>query len=254
MSKTAKTNDIDVEEIITEYMPRIKYYASRLAYNLPSVLSEDDLVSAGVIGLIEAISRYDNSKKATLKTFSDCRIKGAIIDEIRSMVWASKGMRQKLNTFEEACKSLENRLSRPPSDEEIAEELGFSLKKLQNFLYVITIRHPQSLNDVVVSPDGEMKELIECIASDESDNPDETLEDKQAKQELLNAIDKLSEREKLIVSLYYFEEMTMKKIGSLVNLTESRICQLLNNALCKLKEGMDHQQFSGIADHQPVNP
>jgi RNA polymerase sigma factor for flagellar operon FliA len=250
---TTVNDGINVEEIITEYLPRIKYYASRLAYNLPAVLSEDDLVSAGVIGLIEAIGRYDSSKKATLKTFSDCRIKGAIIDEIRAMVWASKGMRKKLSTFEEAYKSLEDRLSRSPSDEEVAEELGFSVKKLQNFLYVTTIRHHQSLHDVVVSPDGEVKELIDCIASNQSDDPAETLETKQAKQELLNAMERLSEREKLIISLYYFEEMTMKKIGSLIKLTESRICQLLSSAICKLRDGMTQQQFSGIAEHQPMD-
>ena len=144
-------------------------------------------------------------------------------------------------------------MSRSPSDEEIAEEIGYSLKKFQNFLYVSSIRHHQSLNDVVISKDGEMKELIDCIASDQSDNPDETLESKQARQELLSAMDKLSEREKLIISLYYFEEMTMKKIGSVVNLTESRICQLLNNAICKLRNGLTQQQFSGIPEHQPVN-
>lgn len=241
MIQAAFDSDVqnNVESIINEYLPKIKYYAYKMSFNLPTELSEDDLVSAGVIGLLEAMGRYDYKREASLRTFSDCRIKGAIIDEIRSMQWASRDMRKKLSLARETYRDLEEKLSRPPTDKEVAEELGISTNKLNMVLLTANLTHPRSLQDIITGKDGEQRELIDCISADKEAGPCEIFEHKEALTRLSNAIEKLPEREKLAVTLYYYEELTLKEIGNIVGLTESRICQLLNEALLKLKEDMD---------------
>ncbi len=241
LSEIAENN---VENIINEYLPKIKYYAYKLSVNLPSELSHDDLVSAGVIGLLESMGRYDSSKEASLKTFSDCRIKGAIIDEIRSMLWTSRDMRKKISAVRETYKSLEDKFSRPPMDNEVAAELGISVDKLHKVLMSSNMNHVCSLQDSVVGKNGETRELIDCISADEDCNPSELLEFKESRGRLNAAIKKLTEREALVVTLYYYEELTLKEIGSIVGLTESRICQLLNEAHLKLRDAMNGLQAS----------
>jgi len=241
MISHAVNNDIEnnTESIINQYLPKIKYYAYKMSLNLPPELSEEDLVSAGVIGLLEAMERYDCKREASLKTFSDCRIKGAIIDEIRSMQWTSRDIRKKVSTVRETYKSLENKLSRPPMDKEVAEELGISISKLHKVLFSVNLNNLRSLQDVVIGKDGETRELIDCISSSRETDPAELLELKESRERLINAIEELPQREKLIVTLYYYEELTLKEIGNIVGLTESRVCQLLNEAVLKLKESMN---------------
>lgn len=229
---------MDVESIVNQYLPKIKYYAYKMSFNLPPELSQDDLVSAGIIGLLESMGRYDYTREASLKTFSDCRIKGAIIDEIRSMQWAARDMKKNLNTVKETYKNLEDKLSRTPLDKEVAEELGISSGRLQRVLLSANMSHLRSLQDVITGKDGETRELVDCISSDKA-GPSELFEHKEAREKLSGAIEKLPEREKLAVTLYYYEELTLKEIGNIVGLTESRICQLLNDALQKLKEHMN---------------
>ncbi|MBI4689090.1 MAG: FliA/WhiG family RNA polymerase sigma factor [Nitrospirae bacterium] len=225
--------------IVNQYLPRIKYYANKMSINLPTELSKDDLVSAGIIGLLEAVERYDCKKEASLKTFSDLRIKGAIIDEIRSMQWASRDVRKKLSAVRETYKRLEGRLSRPPTNEEAAKELGIGINELNAVLLTSNMNSLRSLHDTVIGSSGETKELIDCISSDKETNPAESFELKESITGLINAIKSLSPREKLIVSLYYFEELTLKEIGNVVGLTESRICQILNETILKLKKNIN---------------
>lgn len=244
ISAIAETNintDInnDVESIINQYLPKIKYYAYKLSFNLPSELSEDDLVIAGVIGLLEAMGRYDCKREASLKTFSNCRIKGAIIDEIRSMQWTSRDMRKKLNIARETYKSLEDELSRPPLDKEVADQLGISLSKLTRVLLSANMSFLSSLQDVITGENGETKELIDFIPANKKAGPSELFELKESRKRLASAIEKLPQREKLAVTLYYYEELTLKEIGAIIGLTESRISQLLNKALLRLKEDMN---------------
>lgn len=230
---------MDVESIVNQYLPKIKYYAYKMSFNLPPELSQDDLVSAGIIGLLESMGRYDYRREASLKTFSDCRIKGAIIDEIRSMQWASRDMKKNLNTVKETYKTLEDKLSRVPLDKEVAEELGISTSRLQRVLLSANMSHLRSLQDVITGKDGETRELVDCLSADTEADPSELFELKEARKNLASAIEKLPHREKMILKLYYYEELTLKEIGTIVNLTESRVCQLLNDALQKLKEHMN---------------
>lgn len=233
----AQNSEEELETVVNHYLPKIKHYAYKLAFNLPSGLSEEDLVSAGVVGLLESIKRYDSKREASLKTFSDCRIKGAIIDEIRAMLWASRDARKKIFHLRSACQSLENKLLRPPTDCEIADELGVDIKKLKKIYFASQMNVVHSLNDVTIGDDGETKEMIDYLSADDND-PSEMLEIKQSRMRLQAEIKKLPLKEKLIIFFYYYEELRLKDISEIIGLTESRICQILSNTLARLKENI----------------
>jgi RNA polymerase sigma factor for flagellar operon FliA len=225
-----------IDNIVDQYLPKIRYYAYKMSLNLPTELSRDDLISAGIVGLLEALKRYDREREASLKTFSDCRIKGAIIDEIRSMQWTSRSLRKKLSDTRDTYRNLEDKLSRPPSDAEVADEMGISVDKLQEVLLTSNMNNLWSLQDPVINKDGEVKELIDYISSDKETDPSKLFEIKECRKKLTSAIKKLTLREQLVVRLYYYEELTLKEIGNIIGLTESRICQLLNETILKLRE------------------
>lgn len=231
----------EIEHLIDQYLPKIKYYAYRFSYNLPPELSEDDLVSAGVIGLLEAIGRYDNKREASLKTFSDLRIKGAMIDEIRSMQWTSRDTRKKLNIIQETAKSFEKRHSRKPDEKEVAEELGISIQKLNQVLLMANMRNVHSLQDIVTGKNGETMEIGEYIPASKECDPHELLEIKQSKAKVSKAIEQLPERERRVIIMYYYEERTLKQIGAFMGLTESRMCQILNSGVGLLKAIIDQE-------------
>jgi RNA polymerase sigma factor for flagellar operon FliA len=244
MSKIPKKHKISEkqkEEIVEQFLPRVKYYASKYAFCLPSELSIEDLVSAGIVGLLEAIERYDSSMNATLSTFADFRIRGAIIDEVRSMQWASKDARKRLEDVRKAYSELEKSFNRIATDEEVAERLNITLDELYKTLSIANTMNMMSLEDLGVSKDGESLDILECISKeDERDMLDE-LNLKELRSALGSAVDELPEKERLVITLYYFEELTMKEIGKALDISESRVCQLHGKALIKLKNRM--QQF-----------
>lgn len=227
------------ERIVEQFLPRVKYYAGKYAFCLPPELSIEDLVSAGIVGLLEAIERYDPSMNATLSTFADFRIRGAIIDEIRSMQWASKDARKKLEEVRNTYSELEKSLNRIATDEEVAERLNITLDELYKTLSTANTMNMVNLEDLGVSKDGESLDILECISrEDERDMLDE-LNLKELRSALGNAIDGLPEKERLVVTLYYFEELTMKEIGKILDISESRVCQLHGKVLIKLRNKME---------------
>ncbi len=227
------------EKIVEQFLPRIKYYAGKYAFYLPPELSIEDLVSAGIVGLLEAIERYDPSMNATLSTFADFRIRGAIIDEIRSMQWASKDARKKLEEVRNTYSELEKSLNRIATDEEVAEKLNITLDELYKTLSTVNTMNMICLEDLGVGKDGETLDILECISrEDERDMLDE-LNLKELRSALGNAIDGLPEKERLVVTLYYFEELTMKEIGKILDISESRVCQLHGKVLIKLRNKME---------------
>ncbi len=240
LSKKQKVSEKQKEKIVEQFLPRVKYYASKYAFCLPSELSIEDLVSAGIVGLLEAIERYDPSMNATLSTFADFRIRGAIIDEIRSMQWASKDARKKLEEVRKAYSELEKSFNRIATDEEVAEKLNITIDELYKTLSIANTMNMISLEDLGVSKDGESLDILECISKeDEKDMLDE-LNLKELRSALGSAIDELPEKERLVITLYYFEELTMKEIGRVLDISESRVCQLHGKVLVKLKNRMEH--------------
>lgn len=235
-----KVTEKEKEQIVEQFLPRVKYYASRYAFYLPAELSVEDLVSAGIIGLLEAIERYDASLKASLSTFADFRIRGAIIDEVRSMQWASKDARKKLDDARHTYAALEKELNRSASDEEVAEKMNITLDELYKTLSTANTMRMINLDDLgITTNEGEALDILECIADKGEKDIIDELNLKELRTSLGSSIDSLPEKERLVLTLYYYEELTMKEIGKVLDISESRVCQLHGKALLKLRSVME---------------
>lgn len=224
-----------LEKIIEEFLPLINYWANRYFYYGNPLISKEDLVSVGVIGLIEAYHRYDPSKKVKFRTFAEFRIKGAMLDEIRKLDIIPRSTKNKINEFEEILKKLHQKLGRMPNDEEIAESMNLNLEEYYKFLESIrgiTFIDIESLKQKI--PELEDKDIFELISGDKED-PFEKYALKELWKKLEKALEYLSEKERLVLALYYYEGLTMKEIGKILNYTESRISQIHNQAILKLR-------------------
>ncbi len=227
----------DKEQIIKDMLPYIKYTAYRLAWRLPPQLTIDDLISVGIMGLLDALDRFDPSRNAALKTFAEYRIKGAMLDELRSAEWAPKHLQKKINELKNAFSQLEKDLGRPPSEEEVAEYLGIDLDELFRLMSDASGAVTLSLDEIesrVDNGNGDYN-IHEHIMDDSMDTPLESAEKADMKRILADAISDLPERERMILSLYYWDELTFKEIGRVLHLSESRVSQLHAKALLSIK-------------------
>lgn len=219
------------EKLIMSYAHLVKYVAGRLSIYFGSNVEYDDLVSYGIFGLIDAIDKYDPQKGVKFETYASLRIRGAIIDSIRELDWVPRSMRQKHKEIEKAYVDLENIKGRPPEDKEVAEKLGISLDELYKLLGDISISSMVSLEEYL-----EQNYEIGIEHSSRSyEHPEEYVEIEELKKILGEAIDKLPEKEKKVVSLYYYEELTLKEISAIMKVSESRISQLHTKAILKLQ-------------------
>ena len=224
------------EEMIVEYAFLVKQIASRFARRLPSSVFFDELVSAGSLGLIDAVDKFDPHKHVSLKTYAQYRIKGAILDELRSMDTCSRSMRKKIRNISRAVKSIEDEKGRAASDDEVAEALGIELDTYYDMLTDIHGAAILSLDAFIRTRDNDTSSTIRFQAGLKGgDNPADLLDREEVKSELARVVRTLTEKEQLVVSLYYYEELTLKEIGEVLSLTESRICQIHTAVLIKLK-------------------
>jgi RNA polymerase sigma factor for flagellar operon FliA len=226
------------EQMVIQYAPFIKYIASRMALRLPSHISHDDLVSSGIIGLMDAIQKFDPSKNINFKTYAEFRIKGAMLDELRSLDWTPRSVRKKSHLLANAYGQLQKSLGRPAEAEEVAQFLGLELEELNQLL-------DETKTVSLLALDGR-KTGGGNTGPAESDLP-EILQDENVRDAfmelhfaelqavIVQAIESLPDKEKLLVSLYYYEELTMKEIGQIMGYTESRISQLHTQAMCRLR-------------------
>lgn len=227
------------ERIVKDFLPYIKYTAYRFSWRLPPQLTVDDLISAGIVGLLDALTRYKNNG-TPLKPFVELRIKGAMLDEIRSQDDTSKSIKKKMKAIKEAHNDLEKELGRLPEDEEIAETLHLSLdeyyRTLQRANARVTLRfedfHERSNHD-------DDLDILECIPDNNALTPFDICESDEIKAKVARLISELPEKEKLVLSLYYWDELTMKEIGKVLDLTEGRVCQIHNQAIMRLKARME---------------
>ncbi|MGQ9749941.1 FliA/WhiG family RNA polymerase sigma factor [Desulfosoma sp.] len=219
------------DEAVIKYYPLVRYTAYRLAARLPSTISIEDLCAAGVIGLMDAIEKFDPNQSVSFENYAKIRIRGAMLDEIRSMDWIPRSLRQKSSELEKVCSALEKKLGRFPEDEEIAEALGLDLEayfELLDSLKGLSFI-PEDLNEYI----QENREAAH-LATD----PDETFQHihkSELQRILAQCIETLSEKEKLVLSLYYFEDLTMREVGAIMGYTESRISQIHTKAVLKLR-------------------
>ena len=219
------------DKIIRKYMPLVKYVAGKVSVGLPASMEFDDLVGFGQFGLLDAISKYDLDKKVKFKTYAVTRIRGAIFDEMRQLDWVPRSVRQKSREIEDTISGLESRLSRPATDEEIAKEMNLSVEEYQHTVMKISGTSVLSLNDVWYSgDDSDHLSIGDSIESPQSLNPDVQVEREEIRKVIIQAINELPEKEKMVIVLYYHEDLTFKEIGQVLDVSESRISQLHSNA------------------------
>ncbi|MCP4673413.1 MAG: FliA/WhiG family RNA polymerase sigma factor [Desulfobacula sp.] len=224
------------ENSIIEYSYLVKHIAARFAMRLPSTVFFDELVSAGSLGLIDAVDKFDHSKHVTLKTYAQYRIKGAILDELRSMDPYSRSMRKKIQDITKAVKAIEERKGSAAMDEEICKELGVTLESYYDMLTSIHGASVLSLDEFIKTKKNDTYSKTRFQASVKGeDNPAACFDKEEFKFVLAQNIKLLSKKEQLVVSLYYYDELTLKEIGEVLSLTESRICQIHTAILVKLK-------------------
>lgn len=225
----------DKERIINDSLPFIKYTAYRLSKRLPPQLSVEDLISVGIAGLLDALRRYTEGR-VKLSTFVEYRIKGAMLDELRAHDWMPRSLKEKIVQVRKAQAKLEQVYGRPPADDEVARELKMPLEEyykiVQNADHAIVFRFEDFGGRAL--EDGSL-DVTECLADPNMKTPLQLHEDNDTKEALARQIETLPEKEKIVLSLYYWEELTMKEIGKVLELTEGRVCQLHNQAVLRLK-------------------
>jgi len=227
------------DRLILTYAPLVKFVAGRLGSGLPAHVDEGDLVSYGLLGLIGAIERYDPDRDVKFETYAISRIKGAIIDELRAMDWVPRSVRFKQREIEKALADLESMLKRQPTEKELAERLGMSMHELHEVITQISFVSVLALDETVsVGADrGEKVSLVDTLA-DKGFDPSTGVESQETRGLLAAAINELSEREKIVVTLYYFEGLTLAEIGDILGVTESRVCQIHTKAVGVLRGQM----------------
>lgn len=224
------------EKLILNYSPLVKYVAGRLSSSLPQTVDTADLISYGVFGLIDAIEKFDLSRGFKFETYAIARIKGAIIDELRAMDWVPRSVRSRAREIETAYISLENKLKRVPKDAEVAQEMGITGKELAGILTKLSYTSVVSFEELWVGGERDDRQsAIGSIADDTAEDPVSAFESEEIKDILAGAIERLPEREKIVIALYYYEGLTLKEIGQVLGVTESRISQLHTKAVLRMR-------------------
>ena len=224
------------DRLILHYSPLVKYVAGRVAIGLPQSVEQSDLVSYGIFGLIDAIEKFDLDRGYKFETYAIARIKGAILDELRSIDWVPRSVRAKARAIEQAYGKLESTLRRAPSDDELAAELDMTDDQLQSALGQISFIGLVALDEMLsVGDRGDTVTLGDLVASDPEEAPGVAFEVEEMRTFLADAISRMPEREKVVLSLYYYEGLTLAEIGSVLGVTESRVCQIHTKAVLQLR-------------------
>ncbi len=226
------------EQMVLQYAPLIRYIASRLALRLPSHIAQEDLISSGIIGLIDAIRKYDASKNINFKTYAEFRIKGAMLDELRSLDWIPRSVRRKSHLIETTYGQLQKSLGRPPEAEELAAALGLELTDYYQLLdetKTVSLVNLEGYGRKGPGHLGADRELPEILQDENLRDALQSVHQSELREVVLQAIEALPDKEKLLISLYYYEELTMKEIGQIMGYTESRISQMHTQAVYRLR-------------------
>ncbi len=232
--KRVRTRELR-DKLIIQYSPLVKYVAGRVGVGLPRNVEQSDLVSFGVFGLIDAIEKFDPERGYKFETYAIARIKGAILDELRSIDWVPRSVRSKARTLERAMAKLEAEHHRAPTDREVAEEMGVSEQQLQTTLSQISFVGVAALDEMLSGGDrGESVTLGDTVADTQA-GPMGVYEVEEMRQILAESINRMPEREKIVLTLYYYEGLTLAEIGRVLGVTESRVCQIHTKAVLQLR-------------------
>ncbi|MGM0443711.1 MAG: FliA/WhiG family RNA polymerase sigma factor [Fibrobacterota bacterium] len=225
------------DKLLVEYSSLVKYIAGRMAYSLPPSVDRDDLHSAGIMGLIRAVETFEPDRDIKFETYASHKIRGAILDDLRALDWVPRSIRKKSRDLQKAYAELAENLGRHPYDDEVCEHLGLTEKEYKKMLGEVAPTTILSLEEALPSRGGDSKDLklIDTIEDTESDNPLSVLGYKEVKRVLKESIQELPEKEKLVIALYHFEELTLKEIGVVLNISESRVSQIHSKTILKLR-------------------
>jgi RNA polymerase sigma factor FliA len=231
------------ERLILHYSPLVKYVAGRVGVGLPPNIEQADLVSYGIFGLIDAIEKFDLERAIKFETYAISRIKGAIIDELRAIDWIPRSVRYKAREVEKAYAALEAKLHRTPTESEVAGELGITLDELHTIFSQVSFVNVIALDELlnVGGERGDKLSLVDTLEDTKAEDPVEVFETEETKYLLSRAINTLPEREKIVVTLYYYEGLTLAEIGQVLGVTESRICQMHTKAVLQLRAKLAEQ-------------
>jgi RNA polymerase sigma factor for flagellar operon FliA len=230
------------QRLVEQYVRIVKYVAGRMAIGLPHYVEYNDLVSAGLLGLIQAIDNFDHRRGIKFETYAIPRIRGAILDELRSQDWFPRSLRRKAKQLEAAYAELEVRLGRPATDQEIARELGIDVKELDGLVGEVALATIMSL-DADGSDDGEQQTSMgEYLPDPRSDEIERRIAEQEMRKLIAERLSELPEKEQLVLVLYYYEELTLKEIGEILDVTESRVCQIHTKAILRLKGKIDRHE------------
>ena len=235
--KFSKNDSQEIKDyFVLKYSPLVKYVAGKVSMGMPQNIEFDDLVSYGIFGLIDAISKYDPERGIKFKTYAMTRIRGAIFDELRSIDWIPRSIRQKAKQIENTIAELENKLGRTVEDDEISKELGISIEEFHSILNKVSGTSMISLNDIwYLGDENDELSILETLEAPDNMNPDVLIEKEEIKEHIVEAIKKLPDKEKKVIVLYYYEDLTLKEIGQVLDVTESRISQLHTKAIMRLR-------------------
>lgn len=238
-------NDIDArDDLIIHYAHLVKYVANRLAINLSSVVEVDELISYGIEGLIDAIEKYDHKRNIKFETYAITRVRGSMIDGLRAMDWVPVSVRQKSKELEKTYTKLEGELGRAATDAEVAQELGLTINEFANLLREVAANTIISLDDFIPGDDGDdkKKRIVDLLEDHNATDALQLLEISEVKELLAKTIARLPEKEKKVVYLYYYEGLTLKEIGMVLGLSESRISQLHTKAILRLRGSLSKKK------------
>ena len=223
------------QAVLTQYAPLVKYVVSRIAAGLPKNVDQEDLFSAGVLGLLDALEKYDAVKGTKFETYAVWRIRGSVLDELRSLDWASRSTRRKAREIEEVCRTLDQKFGRAATEGEIARAMGLPLPEYLHLLDEIKGTVLLSLDKAAHGDDEDSGTLGECLELSVEEDPLAVIESQQDREALADIINQLPEQERLVIALYYFEEMTLREIGETLAISESRVSQVHTSALTRLR-------------------
>lgn len=229
------------DKLIMEYAPLIKFIAQKIAIRLPSNIELDDLISAGVIGLMDAIDKYDPTRDNKFKTYAEFRIRGSILDELRAQDWVPRSVRDKAKMLDRTMVKLESELGRSATDEEVCERLGITIDEFHDLVNQVRPVSLLSIDDAATFSNVDKKSILNILEGTKLNNPHTQLDLKAVKEIVTQSIEELPERQRLVLSLYYYEDLNLKEIGKILRVTESRVSQLHAQAIARLRAKLASQ-------------
>ncbi|MDI2028505.1 RNA polymerase sigma factor WhiG [Saccharopolyspora sp. TS4A08] len=228
------------DRLVLHYAPLVKYVAGRVGTGLPSHVEVSDLIQSGIFGLVDAIEKFEPERGLKFETYAMQRIRGAILDDLRAQDWVPRSVRSRARDVERALERLEAKLQRTATDSELAEELELSIEELRELFAQLQMTSVVALDDLIGAGHAQSS-LAETLPDDRAEDPVAALVDRDSRRQLAEAVERLSERDRVVVTLYYFENLTLAEIGRVLGVTESRVCQLHTRAVLRLRTKLTEQ-------------